>query len=133
MKLAEKTAPKFTNPNSVFEFIKEEFDPIGERMHAIILNSQNKVIEKILLFVGGSRNMYIDILALLRRILTGTNGNNIVLVHNHPSENIDPSEDDLHFTKKIQDSFKSVGLILLDHIIYSRSEFYSMKEHRIID
>lgn len=133
MKLAEKTAPKFRDPAAVFEFIKDEFDPIGERMHAIVLNSQNKVIEKILLSVGGSGNIHIDRSALLRRILVGTNGNNIVLVHNHPSENLDPSEEDLHFTKSVQESFKSVGLNLLDHIIYSRTEFYSMRQKRLID
>jgi DNA repair protein RadC len=49
----------------------------------------------------------------------------IIIAHNHPSGDVDPSTDDLLATRKLQDAGEVLGIPLLDHIIFSDSDFYS--------
>ncbi len=56
----------------------------------------------------------------------------IVLLHNHPSGDISPSEDDLLFTSRIIEAGELVGIPLADHIIIGNNTYYSMKERGII-
>lgn len=56
---------------------------------------------------------------------------NIIIAHNHPSGNINPSKEDIATTHTIMDAGKIVGINLLDHIIIGDS-YYSMKEDGLI-
>ena len=62
-----------------------------------------------------------------------TNATSIIIVHNHPSECLDPSREDMVVTKIINEASKIIGIPLLDHIIYSDIGFYSMKENGHFD
>jgi len=53
---------------------------------------------------------------------------NIILIHNHPSGNPGPSEEDIEITKRISQTGKAIGIEMLDHIIIGDGEFLSMKE-----
>mgnify|MGYP002356916261 FL=1 len=57
---------------------------------------------------------------------------NIVLVHNHPSGNPDPSNDDLEITKTLVDSGRILGIKIFDHIIIAGNFYVSFVEKRII-
>lgn len=52
----------------------------------------------------------------------------IILAHNHPSENLEPSPEDLALTRRLSEASKIFGIELLDHIIVTKSKFSSMKE-----
>ena len=56
----------------------------------------------------------------------------IVLAHNHPSGDPEPSEDDLLLTKKLVESGKILGIEVFDHIIVARDSFFSFKNEGII-
>lgn len=56
-------------------------------------------------------------------------GISIVIVHNHPSGNTDPSDADISMTERINEAGKLLGIRLLDHIIISTDEYYSFREH----
>ncbi|MEW6618805.1 MAG: DNA repair protein RadC [bacterium] len=58
--------------------------------------------------------------------------NSVILVHNHPSGNPEPSEDDLEITKRLIEASKILGIEILDHIIIAKTGFYSFKEKRLI-
>lgn len=60
------------------------------------------------------------------------NAASIILVHNHPSGNPEPSENDLDITKCIQEAGKIMGIEVLDHIIITKSRFFSFKENKLI-
>jgi DNA repair protein RadC len=49
-------------------------------------------------------------------------------VHNHPSGNPEPSDDDIRMTKKLYDCGELLGIGLLDSIIIGRDSYYSFKE-----
>ena len=53
-----------------------------------------------------------------------------LLVHNHPSQEPDPSGEDLRVTRRLCDAGRLLGLDLLDHIVVTREDYYSMREHK---
>lgn len=61
-----------------------------------------------------------------------SNAFGVIIVHNHMSNNVHPSEDDWRFTRRMQDAGDLLGVELLDHIIIGDSEeYFSMREtHR---
>lgn len=52
----------------------------------------------------------------------------IIVGHNHPSGNPEPSEADIHFTRRMSECGELMGIELLDHIIVGEQEFVSLKE-----
>ena len=56
----------------------------------------------------------------------------IILVHNHPSGDPEPSEDDLVITKRLVESGKILGIEVVDHIIVVKDGFFSFKERELI-
>ncbi|MEO0091211.1 MAG: DNA repair protein RadC [candidate division WOR-3 bacterium] len=56
----------------------------------------------------------------------------IILAHNHPSDNPEPSDDDLAITKRLVEAGKILGIEIIDHIIVAKSRFYSFKENGLI-
>jgi len=59
------------------------------------------------------------------------NASSIVLIHNHPSGNLQPSEQDKAITKKLREASKLLDLLLLDHLIISREGYYSFADNGI--
>ena len=51
----------------------------------------------------------------------------IILAHNHPSGEVDPSEDDIHTTRRLHEAGEVLGIPLLDHLVVSLTAFYSFK------
>ena len=56
----------------------------------------------------------------------------IILAHNHPSGDPEPSEDDLGITKRLTEAGKIIGIEILDHIIIAQDEVFSFKEKKLI-
>jgi len=56
----------------------------------------------------------------------------IILAHNHPSGDPEPSEDDLEITKRLVESGKILGIEVVDHIIITKTGFISFKEKNLI-
>jgi DNA repair protein RadC len=55
-----------------------------------------------------------------------------VLVHNHPSGNPSPSQDDLTITKKLKDAVKTIDIYIHDHLIIAGNDIYSFADHGLI-
>jgi DNA repair protein RadC len=53
----------------------------------------------------------------------------IIVAHNHPSGELKPSQEDVEITKRLRDSGETLGVKLLDHIIFSHRGYYSFLEH----
>lgn len=58
--------------------------------------------------------------------------NSIVLVHNHPSGTVSPSNEDLKVTQRLQEVSEIVGIKLLDHVIITKDSYFSFNENNII-
>lgn len=55
----------------------------------------------------------------------------IIVAHNHPSGDSEPSEDDIRITKRLYEAGKIMGIELMDHIIITKDDFYSLKDNNI--
>ena len=119
---------KITSPKDVFDLLQKEF--IGKKqevLKTIILNKKNTVISVITNAIGNNDNISIGIKEMLSEPIKQM-ANSIILVHNHPSGNLKPSNADILFTQKINENAKLFDITLLDHIIISNKGYISLKE-----
>ena len=97
-----------------------------EHLYAVFLNNDNQVIGDKLISLGQSVQTSMDTKDIARTAVL-TDAEAVILVHNHTSTNSQPSNADLEATEQVQNCLESFGVELLDHIILSRNQVYSMK------
>ena len=56
----------------------------------------------------------------------------IIVAHNHPSSNVEPSKEDIEITKRLRGAGEVLGIPLLDHLVFSSNAYYSFVEHGLI-
>lgn len=123
---------KVTNSKSVFELMQPV---IGELPHEefwiIYLNNSHKVIQYTQLSKGGITGTLVDVrLAMKQALELGATA--IVLVHNHPSGALYPSEADKQLTEKLKVASESLDIKVLDHLIITEETYFSFADHRIL-
>ena len=99
-----------------------------EEIHILCLNRRNQIISKFKLSSGGRYATYCDTASLFKRILL-SNANGFAMVHNHPSANINPSQDDISLTNKIKQAAKLLDLTFLDHVIIAGDNYFSFLDN----
>lgn len=114
------------NCRELFEqIIKFNIDFEQENFILICLNNKNKIIHKEVIFKGGLNNCTVDNRTLFRVALK-YNSRSIIVAHNHPSNDLSPSELDIKGFNRIRRAGKVIGLTCLDSIIFNEKEFLSM-------
>ena len=98
-----------------------------EHVVVLFLNTKNEIIKKETFFIGGLNSS----IAHQREIFRGAvrySAARMIVGHNHPSGNPEPSEADIQFTRRMSECGELMGIDLLDHIIIGEQEFISLKE-----
>ena len=131
LKVGEETLPKIESIRDViahFSYLREK-----EREHlaALYLNARNEVIFKKHLFVG-TLNANICHPREIFKIALEKNAVSIILIHNHPSGDPQPSKADIEITKRIIEAGKIMGIDVLDHLIITKNKIFSFKKSRLI-
>ena len=98
-----------------------------EEFWVLMLTRSNKVKYKRCVSQGGTAATVVDVKLLLKRAIDCL-AESIVLVHNHPSGNRNPSVEDDNLTRKIKDGAAYLGIKVLDHVIIARGESYSYND-----
>lgn len=123
---------QITSSKAVFEIMQPV---IGELAHeefwALYLNNSNKVIYKSQLSKGGLTATHVDVRILFKTALEH-NAVGMILVHNHPSGQLEPSEADRQITRKIREAGKSLEIMVLDHVIITEHYYYSFADEGIL-
>jgi len=99
-----------------------------EQMILICLNQAHKVIGYYKVSTGGVQGTVCDPKIIYTIALNCAGTTTIILSHNHPSGNLNPSNTDIEMTKKIKAAGTLLDIKLLDHIIYTEEGFYSMAD-----
>ena len=99
-----------------------------ERFSVVFLNTKNVVIEVKTLFEGSIDSAAVYPREIAKQALDN-NSSALILCHNHPSGNTDPSSEDLNITRKIVDALGTLGIRVLDHIIVGDDKYYSFVEN----
>jgi DNA repair protein RadC len=102
-----------------------------EESKIILLNRANEILGVYELSKGGISGTIVDIRVILGVVLK-CNASALVLIHNHPSGNLQPSEPDKGITTKLRDASKLLDLVLLDHLIISKEGYYSFADAGIL-
>lgn len=116
------------SPQDVADYMMEEMRHLKqEHFIALYLNTKNAVLHKKTLFIGSLNASIVHPRELYKEALRYSAASFICL-HNHPSGNPEPSQEDIEVTKRLTETGKMLGIELLDHIIIGDRRFCSMKE-----
>ncbi|MBW6479936.1 MAG: JAB domain-containing protein [Bacteroidales bacterium] len=125
---------KVAGSRDVYEVLQRIWSPridhIEEFM-VLCLNRANKLLGWARVSQGGLSGTVADP-KLIYQIALKSNACSIILAHNHPSGNLQPSEADIHLTRKLKDAGQVLDLPVLDHLIISSEGFYSFADEGLI-
>ncbi|MDP2724088.1 MAG: DNA repair protein RadC [Bacteroidales bacterium] len=102
-------------------------DKYHEEFWVLLLDRANKVIRKVNISEGGLAGTVADPKKIFQLALE-QHASGIILAHNHPSNNLLPSSNDMDLTKKIVSGGKSLDINILDHLIIGNDKFYSFAD-----
>jgi len=123
---------KISSSNSVFEILQPV---IGELQHEefwiLYLNNSNKVIEQFQISKGGITGTLVDVRITLRKALE-LGAVSLILAHNHPSGNLNPSEADKQLTSKLKTAAESLDIKILDHLIVTEKSYFSFADEGML-
>ncbi len=102
-----------------------------EEFWAIYLNQSNRIIRRERLSVGGIAGTYVDIRLIMKEAIL-CNATGMIISHNHPSGNENPSPEDNRITEQIKKAADSLNIRLTDHIIITSNTYYSYVENGML-
>jgi DNA repair protein RadC len=106
-------------------------DKRREEFWVIILNRSNSVVKTHNVSTGGVSGTVADPKIIFKAALDEL-GSSLILVHNHPSGNLQPSETDLKLTKKLVQAGQTLEIPVLDHIIFSDNGYMSFADEALL-
>ena len=128
---SEASRRPIVSSRSVFEMMIPLLKGLDhEENWVIFLNDCNYFLGKLRLTTGGGSSTIIDVRQTVRSALR-KNAAGIILVHNHPSGNPDPSAADVRMTDALREACRSMQIQLLDHVVVSDNSFFSMADGRL--
>lgn len=98
-----------------------------EHLVVLYLDTQNRIIEQRTIFIGTVRRSVAEPREILHYACKNM-ATSMILVHNHPSGTVEPSDNDLRFTEKLKRCCDDMGMILLDHLIIGQKDYFSFRE-----
>ena len=117
---------KISNINDVIMYVKDYYSPYlryseKELFNVILLDIRNKVIDNIQLSIGNSNATIVDPKEIIKEA-TKRSASAIIMVHNHPSGETEPSEADMETTRRVTEACNYIGIKILDHVIIGKNE-----------
>lgn len=102
-----------------------------EEFWILLLNRNNKVLERFMSSKGGITGTVIDVRSIMKRAVEKT-ATSMILCHNHPSGNLNPSDADQQITRKLKEAGKIMDIQILDHLIVTQKSYYSFADNGIL-
>jgi DNA repair protein RadC len=131
LNIQEETLPIIQSAKDVLAQAVYLRDKSREHFMVIYLNARNEMVYKKPMFIGTLNANLVHPREIFSEALK-QNAASVILAHNHPSGDAEPSEDDLIITKRITEAGKIMGIDVLDHIIITKNKVFSFKEHKLI-
>ena len=123
---------KITSPKDVADiFIPLLRDELKEKFILVCLNSANKMIKHEVISVGNLNSSVVHPREIFKAAIEN-NSASVILIHNHPSGNPEPSNEDIAITKKIVEAGRILDIPVFDHLIIAGNLFTSFVDKRII-
>lgn len=129
--VGEETLPVIQSTKDVIAQAVYMRDKAREHLMAIFLNARSEMVYKKPMFIGTLNANIVHPREIFSEALKW-NAASVILVHNHPSGESEPSEADLEVTKRIIEAGKIMGIDVLDHVIITKNKPFSFRENRLI-
>ncbi len=135
--LAERISKKLHNPPVIDSPLKvaELVWEIGEKKKEVFvvlyLNARKQLVRKEVISVGTLEESLVHPREVFKIALENPTSS-LILVHNHPSGDPEPSEEDIRITHRLVEAGKIMGIEVLDHVIISKNGFVSLRERNLL-
>lgn len=114
--------------DDVYNLVKDEMEnELQEKFLAIYLDTKKYVLMKKVIFVGTVNSSSVTPRDVFREAVK-LNSASMILVHNHPAGSINPSYEDIYLTNEFIKLGKMMGILVIDHVIIGKNNYYSMRE-----
>ena len=120
---------KVYSSESIFNYYKDKLsDKLQEYFYCVYLDTKNHIIKDKLLFIGTINQSLVHPREVFKEayLLSATS---IICIHNHPSGNVNPSNNDIIITKQLKEVGKLLGINVLDHLIIGKDSYYSFNDN----
>lgn len=122
-KICEKVVK---NPSDIASHYTEKLKDLKkEYFIAVFLDSKNKIIKDEVISIGTLNSSLVHPREVFREAIKNS-ANSVILVHNHPSGNVEPSDEDYRVNKVLVETGNLVGIKVLDHLIVGSEKFTSL-------
>lgn len=129
--LKDKKSVLLLTPRDVWEQMADIRSSKKEHFVVFYLDTRNQEIKREVISIGTLNESLVH----PREVFEGAikhNAATIIVAHNHPSGNIEPSPEDMEITKRLRQSGEMLGITLLDHVIVTESGQTSFKELELL-
>ena len=116
---------------AAYYIFKNDYNPFCEEFWLLTLDTQLNLINKTLLSRGTLNFCLVHPRDLFRQAVRD-NAFNLLIAHNHPSGNLQPTSADIQMTKNLRRLSLLLQIPIVDHIIFSNCDYYSFKQNRLI-
>lgn len=124
---------KLSSPSDAVELVRNVLDDTDrEQFIVIALNTKNEPMAVNVVSIG-SINATIVHPREVFKLGVISNSASLIIAHNHPSGNIEPSLEDISITMRLIEAGKILGIPILDHLIVTDNSYMSFKERNLID
>jgi DNA repair protein RadC len=124
--------PKISDAQGVYQLMKPELlDLNHEQFWLLLLKRNNEVIQKIQLSKGGVSGTVVDAKLIFKHAVELL-ASSIILVHNHPSGNHQPSTADINITNQLKEAGRVMDIPILDHVIFTNERYFSFADESIL-
>ena len=124
--------PKISASRDVYQLMAPELKDLGhEEFWVLYLNRANLVVKKVPISKGGVSGTTVDAKIIFKYALELL-ASSMILCHNHPSSNLNPSQADITVTRKLKNAAIALDMEVLDHLIIAGDSYYSFSDEGII-
>lgn len=124
--------PIINSSQTAYEVLLPDLaDLPNEVFMVLLLNRRNELIKKVQMSSGGVSGTVVDIKMILKEAIQNLSSS-IVLAHNHPSGNINPSEQDKRITRQLKEACVLMDVNLNDHIIVGNQNYFSFLDNHLL-
>jgi|LakMenEpi03Aug12_release.lakeMendotaPanAssembly.Ray.scaffolds.fasta_scaffold138681_8 DNA repair protein RadC len=104
---------------------------VVESFYIMILSKSNKLKHWAKISQGGVSSTVVDIKVICKHVIDCL-GSSVIIVHNHPSGSLQPSEPDKRITEKVKKALEIFDVTLLDHLILTEDNYFSFADNGLI-
>ena len=128
-KITDIKKVKITEAYDIFEYYRLLLESKKqEHFYCIYLDSKNNIIKDKLLFIGTINHTMVHPREVFKEAYL-LNASSIICIHNHPSDNIKASDDDIIITRQLVEVGKLLEVKIVDHIIIGKNSYFSFLEN----